>query len=103
MALDRFVLFRLGIAGGQPTSQKDRHGLVEKAGAGIEEQRLRPFGRAISRLLQQLALGAGQGLLAGIDAAGGKFPESVVSRITVLSLQKNERFGTAIVDRENYS
>ena len=89
----RFVLFGLRLAGRQPSSEVNRHGLVQKARAGIEEQSLRPLGRAISGLLQQLSLGPGQGLFPGIDATCGKFPQVSVRRITILALQQNARLG----------
>src|SRR5664280_3023230 len=102
VALDRFVLFGPRIAGPQPTGEVNRHGLVQKARARIEEQSLLPLGRAISGFLQQFALRTGQSLFPTIDAASRQFPEIVTSGVTVLALQQNARFGAAIVHRKNY-
>src|SRR5664279_1376480 len=97
-----FILLGLRIAGLQPTCEVNRHGLVQKARARIEEQSLLPLGRAISGFLQQFPLRAGQSLFPTIDAASRQFPKIIVSRVTVLALQQNARFGAAIVHRKNY-
>src|SRR5271157_1042420 len=68
---NKFVGFGVRWTGCQASGKINRHGLVHKARAGIEEQGARPLPRAIACLLQQFTLGARQRLLARIEAPRG--------------------------------
>src|SRR5215467_4969011 len=52
---DEFILFGLSFAALQSTSQEETHGFVNKAWAGVKEQRTLPFFCRVSGFFQQLA------------------------------------------------
>ena len=50
----------------------------------------------VSRLFEELALSAGEGIFAGIEAAGGDLVEILRSGVAILALEKDERIALAL-------
>src|SRR5271165_3633631 len=86
-AFDGFVLLGLRWTWRQSAGEVHRHGLVQEAGARIEEQRALPVLCAISRLLQQFALGAGERRLSRINSSRRYLPQIIFGGISILALQ----------------
>src|SRR5208282_1994316 len=98
---NHFVGFRLCFSCAKPGGQKYRHGFSYKSRAGIKIEDQPPLAGGVAGLLEQLALGGGQGLFAGIDASGGQFPEKIIRGVSILALQKDSRRRTRFINREN--
>src|SRR5690349_10551599 len=75
MTFNRLVSFRLRVPCAQVACKEDGHRLVEESRTCEEMKDLFPTLGAIARFLDQFALGAGQGILARIDAACWQLPQ----------------------------
>ncbi len=94
-AEDLDVLVGLGCGGAfaDVAGEVDLHPLAEEAGAGeVLCQQCPAFG-AVAGLLDHLALGGGEGGLAGFDTAGGEFDEELAGGVAVLALEDDVGVG----------
>lgn len=57
-----------------------------------------PLFGGIAGLFQELALGTGEGILAFVDASGGKFPKIAIGGVAILAGEENARLGLGVVD-----
>ena len=74
-----------GGAGGDVFGEVDLHPLAEEAGAGVVAGEEGPLAGAEAGLFDHLALGGGEGSLAGLDASGGEFEEVLAGGVAVLA------------------
>ncbi len=84
--LDEFIVLGPRIACHQAFSQKDLHRFAQKSRARIIFQECFPLFSAVAGFLFQFAFGAGQGIFAWFELAGGHFPQETVGRVAILPL-----------------
>jgi hypothetical protein len=99
--IDDLVFFGLGLPLSQARGQVDCHGFGNESGAGVELQNAAPVVGGVSGFFQKFALGGLEFVLAGIDASRRELPEVVCGGVAVLSLEKDSRRGSRIVDGEH--
>ena len=71
---DPFVLLRVGVARQQALGHENLHGFAQEAGAGVVLGQQLPLLCPVAGFLGQFALGAGQGVFAGLQLAGRQLP-----------------------------
>lgn len=71
---NHLVVLGLGDTRLQACSKVDRHGLSQKARAGVELQNAAPMCGAVSGLFDEFALRGLEFVLTRVDASSGQFP-----------------------------
>ena len=94
-------MFGLSLATMKITSEKDGHGFVEEAGAGVIEEDSLPLSCGVAGLFEELATSGSKRRFAFIDATGGNFPKVAPGGKAVLANEKNAGLGAGLVERKD--
>jgi hypothetical protein len=100
---DLLVEFGGGDAFADVAGEVDLHPLAEEAGAGEVAEEEGPAAGAEAGLFDELALGGGEGWLAGVAGAGGELDEVLAGGVAILALEDDVGVGGvgAVVDGEH--
>ena len=96
--MDYLIIFGFGLSSVKAGGEIDGHGFSYEARAGVEFENPAPVVGTKPSLFNQFALGRGQFLLAGINAARRKLPQIAVCGVAILALEEHARHPSRLID-----